>query len=94
MITKNKLDKNESPTILTSTRIVEKKGELYVEPQYIENIARLINNGFNNVIPVVDHIEEVDALIAKLPRGSKKRQALQRLYSTQAYPTSVDLVPN
>jgi MraZ protein len=35
-------------------------------------------------------IEEVDALIAKMPRGSRKRQALQRLYSTQAHPTSVD----
>ncbi|WP_380058348.1 division/cell wall cluster transcriptional repressor MraZ [Falsihalocynthiibacter sp. SS001] len=37
-----------------------------------------------------DAIDEVDALIARLPRGSKKRQALQRLYSAQAYPTSVD----
>ncbi|MCV6824764.1 MULTISPECIES: division/cell wall cluster transcriptional repressor MraZ [Halocynthiibacter] len=35
-------------------------------------------------------IEEVDAQIAKLPRGSKRRQALQRLYSAQAFPTSVD----
>lgn len=35
-------------------------------------------------------IAEVDAKIKKLPRGSKKRRALQRLYQGQAYPTSVD----
>ncbi|AML53270.1 MULTISPECIES: division/cell wall cluster transcriptional repressor MraZ [Falsihalocynthiibacter] len=35
-------------------------------------------------------IDEVDALIAKLPRGSSKRKALQRLYSAQAHPTTVD----
>ena len=28
--------------------------------QYVENIARLINNGFNNVIPVVDNKNELD----------------------------------
>src|SRR5690606_21359722 len=28
--------------------------------QYIENIARLINNGFENVIPVVDNKNELD----------------------------------
>lgn len=35
-------------------------------------------------------IEEVDAIISRLPRGSSKRRALQRLYSAQAHPTSVD----
>ncbi len=35
-------------------------------------------------------IAEVDAKIRKLPRGSKKRRALQRLYHGQAHPTSVD----
>ncbi|MEM7295802.1 MAG: division/cell wall cluster transcriptional repressor MraZ [Pseudomonadota bacterium] len=35
-------------------------------------------------------IAEVDAKIARLPRGSAKRKALQRLYNGQAFPTSVD----
>ena len=35
-------------------------------------------------------IAEVDKKIRKLPRGSKKRRALQRLYHGQAHPTSVD----
>ncbi len=35
-------------------------------------------------------IAEVDAKIRKMPRGSKKRKALQRLYHGQAHPTSVD----
>jgi len=38
----------------------------------------------------MEAIEEVDRKIAKLPRGSKRRRALQRLYHGQAYPTSVD----
>jgi transcriptional regulator MraZ len=35
-------------------------------------------------------ISEVDEKIRKLPRGSKKRKALQRLYHAQAHNTSVD----
>ena len=35
-------------------------------------------------------IEEVDAKIARLPRGSAKRRALQRLYNGQSFPTTVD----
>ncbi len=31
----------------------------YKRPQYIENIGRLINNGFSNVIPVVDNKAEL-----------------------------------
>ena len=38
----------------------------------------------------VEAINDVDARIDKLPRGSKKRKALQRLYHGQAIPTSVD----
>ena len=30
--------------------------------QYVENIARLINQGFRNVIPVLDNMDEVDEL--------------------------------
>lgn len=33
--------------------------------QYIDNIARLINEGFKNVIPVIDNINEFDELIQK-----------------------------
>lgn len=32
--------------------------------QYLENIARLIDNGFKNVIPVLDNMDEVDELSA------------------------------
>ena len=34
----------------------------FKRPQYIENIAHLIDNGWTNIIPVIDNIEEVDAL--------------------------------
>ena len=30
--------------------------------QYIENIARLINNGYSNCIPIIDNYEEIDLL--------------------------------
>jgi hypothetical protein len=45
-ITKNSLDKNESPPVVTSARIVEKDGKLYMEPQYIKNIANLISGNY------------------------------------------------
>ena len=35
-------------------------------------------------------IEEVDAKIARLPRGSARRRGLQRLYNGQSFPTTVD----
>ncbi|SES14800.1 MraZ protein [Tranquillimonas rosea] len=38
----------------------------------------------------MDSIAKIDAKISRLPRGSKKRKALQRLYHTHAHPTSVD----
>ncbi|GHS87253.1 arginine decarboxylase [Bacteroidia bacterium] len=34
----------------------------FKRPQYIENIAELINNGFVNTIPILDNKEEVDLL--------------------------------
>ncbi|MBQ9253180.1 MAG: arginine decarboxylase [Bacteroidales bacterium] len=34
----------------------------FKRPQYVENIAHLIDNGWTNIIPVIDNIEEVDAL--------------------------------
>jgi arginine decarboxylase len=34
----------------------------YKPDRYIENIARLINNGYNNVIPVIDNIPEIEKL--------------------------------
>lgn len=45
-ITKNKLDKNESPAIVSAAAIVEKEGELYMEPQYIKDIADLISGNY------------------------------------------------
>ncbi|MCT4623426.1 MAG: arginine decarboxylase [Schleiferiaceae bacterium] len=38
----------------------------YKRPQYLENIARLINSDFKKVIPVIDNVEELDALDALL----------------------------
>lgn len=32
----------------------------FKRPQYIENIARLVDNGFHNIIPIIDNIEEID----------------------------------
>ncbi|MGF1533319.1 MAG: arginine decarboxylase [Bernardetiaceae bacterium] len=40
-------------------------------PQYIENIARLIKNGFENVVVVLDNIRELDQLEAVLDRPCK-----------------------
>ena len=38
----------------------------------------------------IDAIEEVDAKIARLPRGSVERKMLERLFSGQSFPTNVD----
>jgi len=34
----------------------------FKRPQYIENIGNLIDNGFCNIIPIIDNIEELDAM--------------------------------
>jgi len=38
----------------------------------------------------IDAINEVDAQIADLPRGSMERKMLQRLFHGQSFPTNVD----
>ena len=38
----------------------------------------------------IQAIEEVDAKIARLPRGSVERKMLERLFSGQSFPTNVD----
>ena len=38
----------------------------YKREAYIDNIARIINNGFENVIPVIDNISELDQLEEKV----------------------------
>jgi arginine decarboxylase len=43
----------------------------YKRPQYIENIIELINDGFTNVIPVLDNMHELDKFEKKL-KGKKK----------------------
>lgn len=45
-ITKNNLDKNQSPKTMQSTRIIKKKGELYTEPQHIKDLANLISGNY------------------------------------------------
>jgi arginine decarboxylase len=39
----------------------------YKLPQYIENIARLIENGYENVIPIIDNFNELKNLTALIP---------------------------
>ena len=34
----------------------------FKRPQYVENIANLINSGFTNTIPVIDNKQELDLL--------------------------------
>jgi arginine decarboxylase len=43
----------------------------FKRPPYIKGISDLINNGFNNVIPVVDNMNELDQY-SKFLRGKKK----------------------
>jgi arginine decarboxylase len=38
----------------------------YKLPQYIENIAELIEDGFSNVIPVIDNFKEADNLMERI----------------------------
>jgi arginine decarboxylase len=40
--------------------------------QYIENIARLINTGHKNTIPIIDNFEELDLLQGQIKNKSKK----------------------
>lgn len=43
----------------------------YKRPQYVENIARLVNNGFENTIPVIDNRDEVEQLDKLLKKPTK-----------------------
>jgi arginine decarboxylase len=40
--------------------------------QYIENIARLINTGHKNTIPIIDNFEELDLLQGQIKNKIKK----------------------
>ena len=42
----------------------------YKRAQYLENIARLINEGWTNVIPVMDNKEELPMLIDQIHKGT------------------------
>ena len=44
----------------------------FKRPQYVENIAQLVDDGFENTIPVLDNKEEAGA--AATPRSTKKVQ--------------------
>ncbi len=39
--------------------------------QYLENIARLVNSGFERTIPIIDNIHEFESLVAKIKKGIK-----------------------
>ncbi|MBP3425822.1 MAG: arginine decarboxylase [Rikenellaceae bacterium] len=51
---------------LYDSRIIDKDRYIicngYKRPQYIENIANLVNSGFSNTIPVIDNKQEIDLL--------------------------------
>lgn len=43
----------------------------YKRPQYVDNIAQLVRDGFENVIPVLDGKDDLDLLDAELDRHTK-----------------------
>ncbi len=51
---------------LEKTKLIDKDRFIicngFKRPQYIENIARLINNGFHHTVPVLDNLYELDRL--------------------------------
>ena len=46
----------------------------FKKEQYIENIVDIFNDGFHNVIPILDNKNEFDVLNAALPDGNQKMQ--------------------
>ncbi|MBE6209480.1 MAG: arginine decarboxylase [Rikenellaceae bacterium] len=57
---------------LHDSRIIDKDRYIicngYKRPQYIENIAQLVNSGFSNTIPVIDNKQEIDLLSDAIDR--------------------------
>jgi arginine decarboxylase len=49
----------------------------YKKPIYLENIARLINNGFTNCIPIIDNMGELPALEPLIDEGKKVKVGLR-----------------
>jgi arginine decarboxylase len=49
----------------------------YKKPVYLENIARLINNGFANCIPIFDNMGEISALDALVEPGKKVKVGIR-----------------
>ncbi len=45
-VTKNSLDKNMSPAIVETTKIVEKEGKFFVQPTHLKNIVNLISGNY------------------------------------------------
>ncbi len=43
----------------------------YKRQQYVENIARLVNNGFKNTIPIIDNRDEIEQLSTLLDKPTK-----------------------
>ena len=43
----------------------------FKRPQYVENIAQLINDGFENTIPVIDNKEEIDLYDDAITKNAK-----------------------
>ena len=52
----------------------------FKRPQYVENIAALVNNGFENTIPIVDNKEELDLLDARSVSGSRRKRSRNLIF--------------
>ncbi len=54
----------------------------FKRPQYIENIIKLINDGFENIIPVLDSMEELDDYLKGI-NGDRKYKIGMRIASEE-----------
>jgi arginine decarboxylase len=51
----------EQKGLITKDTYVVSNG--FKRPQYVENIIRIINNGFKNAVPVLDNMDELDGYV-------------------------------
>ncbi len=88
----NKVDAKGRVSIPASFRRVLEAGDPSWTEGLTPNLVIVYGDGRRKYLEAytIDAMNEVDAKIRKMPRGSKKRRALQRLYNGQAYPCNVD----
>lgn len=67
--TSSAFDINIIEELYTSGKITKEQFIIcngFKRPQYIENIGNLIDDGWTNIIPIIDNIEEIDAIDEKI----------------------------